>query len=289
MLTLVNPLSQVATEICPESSSDTGQPDPGHFRYLPGGGSQSQYAVPNPCNSCDDPQNADAAACSVFRLMRSKECAGARCRDSQGTFQFYRSFRDQFALQHDIRYEDPIKYPRAEGENCRFLVWALNPSIGVEDVRSRADFPYWSQAWRASQRFVEPAFPQMQVGFIVQSSISRGQHQLHIHIGRLFPDYRQAIDTLRQDPKITQSLTIRGRRFYARYVMDAPGEEAFTGANPFDVASRIVPRGEAAMPEHGILAARSRNRKGVFVLAARGLERDQLDYRAGSACRMILI
>jgi hypothetical protein len=79
---------------------------------------------------------------------------------------------------------------------------------------------------------------------------------------------------------------IRKRWFYARYVMDAPGKEAFTGANPFDVASRIVPRGEVAMPKYGILAARSRNRKGVFVLT-KGLERDQLDYRAESACRMI--
>jgi CDP-diacylglycerol pyrophosphatase len=210
-----------------------------------------------------------------------------RCHDSQGIFQFYRSFRDQFALQYDIRFKDPINYPRAEGENCRFLVWALNPSIGVEDIRSRADFPYWSQAWRASQRFVKPAFPPMQVGFIIQSNKNRGQHQLHIHIGRLFSDYRQAIDTLQQDPKITQSLMIRERWFYARYVMDAPGKEAFTGANPFDVASRIVPRGEVAMPEYGILAARSRNRKGVFVLTTKGLERDQLDYRAKNACQMI--
>jgi hypothetical protein len=157
ILTVISYCSHGATEICPNPDSHTGQPDPWHFRYVPDDGSQAK--VPNPCNSCDDPRNAEAAACGVFRFMRSAACTGVRCEDSQGDFQFYRTFKNQFGLQYDIRYKDPIKYPRAEGENCRFLVWALNPSIGVEDIRTRTDYPYWNQAWRASQHFVKPAYP----------------------------------------------------------------------------------------------------------------------------------
>ncbi len=49
----------------------------------------------------------------------------------------------------------------------------------------------------------------------------------------------------------------------------------------------MIPQGEVAMPEYGILAARSRNRKGGFVLTAKGIERDQLNYRAKNACRLV--
>jgi CDP-diacylglycerol pyrophosphatase len=219
--------------------------------------------------------------------MHSTDCQGKRCQDNQGIIRFYRTFKTQFGLQYDTRYRSPLDYPRAKGENCRFLVWALNPSIGVEDIQTRTDYPYWNQAWRASQHFVKPGFPAQQVGFIIQSAINRGQHQLHIHIGRLFPDYREAIDTLAQNPTITQNIMIRGHLFHARYVLNAPGKGAFTGANPFDVASRIIPN-EDSIPEYGILAAIARNRKGIFVLAAKGIERDQLDYRAKQACRLAL-
>jgi hypothetical protein len=272
------------TELCPNPNTFTGQADPDHYRYLPAGGSPT--SVPSPCNSCDDPLNADFAACGVYRFMHSTACQGRQCRDTQGILNIYRTFKNQFALQYDIRYRDPVRYPRAEGENCRFLVWALNPSIGAEDIHTRTDYSYWNQAWRASQHLVKPSFPMKQVGFIVQSAITRGQHQLHIHIGRLFPDYRQAIDSLQQNPTVTQRIIIRDRLFYARYILNASGKGPFTGANPFDVASGIIPEGIAGIPEYGILAAIATNRKGVFVLAARAVERDQLNYRAKKACRL---
>jgi CDP-diacylglycerol pyrophosphatase len=219
--------------------------------------------------------------------MRSADCQGKRCQDNQGIFRFYRPFKTQFGLQYDTRYRNPLEYPMAKGEKCRFLVWALNPSIGVEDIQTRTDYPYWNQAWRASQYFIKPAFPAKKVGFIIQSAINRGEHQLHIHIGRLYSGYREAIDALEQNPKITQNIMIRGHLFNARYVVNALGKGAFTGASPFDVAGRIIPS-EDTIPEYAILTAIARNRKGIFVLAAKGIERDQLDYRAKQACRLAL-
>lgn len=283
-MTIIPHIANAATELCPNPNTLTGRADPDHYRYVPADGAPT--AVPYPCNSCDDPVNADFAACGVYEFMHSADCQGKRCQDNQGIFKFYRSFKNQFGLQYDIRYRDPVRYPRAEGENCRFLVWALNPSIGVEDVHTRTDYPYWNQAWRASQHLVKPSFPVKQVGFIIQSAITRGQHQLHIHIGRLFPDYRQAIDNLEQDPTITQRITIRDHFFYARYILNASGKGPFTGANPFDVASGMIPEGIAGIPEYGVMAAVAQNRKGIFVLAARGVERDQLNYRAKQACRL---
>ncbi len=283
-LAIIPHVVNAATELCPNPNTLTGQPDPDHYRYVPAEGIPT--SVPDPCNRCDDPLNADLAACGVYRFMHSTDCQSSRCKDNQGVFNFYRTFRKQFALQYDIRYRDPVRYPRAEGENCRFLVWALNPSIGVEDIHARTDYPYWNQAWRASQHLVKPSFPIKQVGFIIQSAITRGQHQLHIHIGRLFPDYRQAIDTLEQNPRIIQRIMIRGRLFYARFILNASGKGPFTGANPFDVASGMIPEGMAGVPEYGIMAAIASNRKGVFVLAARGVERDQLNYRTKQGCRL---
>ena len=283
-LAVMTPAVDAATELCPNPNTLTGQPDPDHYRFVPADGLPT--SVPSPCNSCDDPLNANFAACGVYGFIHSAGCQGRQCQDHQGIFNFYRTFKNQFGLQYDIRYRDPIRYPKAEGENCRFLVWALNPSIGVEDIHTRTDYPYWNQAWRASQHLVKPSFPVKQVGFIIQSAITRGQHQLHIHIGRLFPDYRQAIDTLEQNPSVTQHIIIRNRLFYARYILNTSGKGPFTGANPFDVASGMIPEGIAGIPEYGIMAAMAPNRKGVFVLAARGVERDQLNYRAKQACRL---
>ena len=284
-LTLASQVINAATERCPNPNTLTGQSDPDHFRYVPVGGAPS--AVPEPCNSCDDPINTEVAACKVFRFMHSADCAGDFCQDEQGIFNLYRSFTSQFSLQYDTRYRDPVKYPKAVGENCRFIVWALNPSIGLEDTHTRTDYPYWNHAWRASQHLVKPAFPEDWLGLIIQSPIDRGQHQLHIHIGRLFPDYRKAIDHLQKDPTVTQQIVIRDRLFFARYTLNAPRKGPFTGANPFDVASSMIPEGLSGIPEYGVMAAISSDRKGVFVLAAKGLERDQLNYRANQACRLV--
>lgn len=278
-------LSQAVTARCPSPNSFTGLEDPDHYVLLPS--IDVQTRMPAPCSRCDDPENAAHSGCLVHRLLTSDACGSGRCQDDEGIFVLNASPSRRVALQRDLRYLSPAEHPLARGENCRFLLWALEPSIGIEDRNSRTDFPYWNEAWRASQSLVHPAFPKNQVGFIIQSALTRSQHQLHLHIGRLFEDYQTAILHLKQTPGRTQMVHIRGSLFYARYLLDARGKGPFTGENPFDAVSRMIPEGEAGLAEYGILAARAPDRKGVFVLAARGLERNQLNYRSDKTCRLI--
>ncbi|MEJ1938430.1 hypothetical protein WDZ92_50190, partial [Nostoc sp. NIES-2111] len=61
----------------------------------------------------------------------SPACASGRCADRQGEFAVH---RDQgIILQYDTRFRQPERYDRARGENCRFVVWAMEPVVGVED------------------------------------------------------------------------------------------------------------------------------------------------------------
>jgi hypothetical protein len=120
--------------------------------------------------------------CKIYQFLHSSNCQASRCQDEQGVFRLFAKPTDRFALQYDTRYLDPVSFPKAEGENCRFLIWALEPSTGLEGSNSRNNYPYWHQAWKVSQQRVRPAFHSMEVGFIIQPDRVRGQHQLHIHI-----------------------------------------------------------------------------------------------------------
>ena len=271
--------AMASTQACPVVNTFTGLADPDHYVY-----SGQTDGVPLPCNTCEDPANAQNVRCKIYQFLHSSNCQASRCQDKQGVFRLFARSTDRFALQYDTRYLDPVSFPKAKGENCRFLIWALEPSAGLEDANSRNNYPYWHQAWKASQQRVRPAFHSMEVGFIIQPYSVRGQHQLHIHIGKLFPKYREAIDSLISDPKITQTVSIEGVLFYARYVLDIVGKGPFTGANPFEVARSLIPEGESALADFGILAARARDRKGIVVLVGDNLERDNLNYRNSRAC-----
>jgi len=272
-----------ATELCPNPSSLGASADPDHWIYSKGQGEKD--GINFPCNSCDDPENAESPKCRVYRFLRSEDCRAGDCRDDQGTFRL--NFKDQLATQYDTRYLTPDVYPKAQGENCRILIWALQPVTGLEDTNRRGDYPFWYDAWNISQKLVRPAFKKSSVGFITQPYRVRGQHQLHIHIGKLLPEYRTGLDSLRQDPTTIQSLTINGEVLYAKYVLNARPGYPFTGQNPFDVARSIIPGGASEAPDYGILTAVSRDMKGIFVLVGKSLERDQLDYKSDKACRVL--
>jgi hypothetical protein len=62
----------------------------------------------------------------------------------------------------------------------------------------------------------------------------------------------------------------------------------FTGLSPFEVARAIIPGGASSMPRYGVMGAVAKNKKGVFVLAAEGVERDELSYKQRRACRLPL-
>lgn len=243
--------------------------------------------VPNQCNSCLDPTNAVHKACGVDAFLRSQVCSGPSCSDAQGAFVFYRASHLKFSLQHDLRYRDPVRFPRATGESCRFLIWSVDPVIGVEDAALRDRYNFWRQAYIASSTLVQPTFATAELALAIQPAITRGQHQFHIHIGTLTDTYRQAIDALLLDPSVIQTVGLNGYDFVAKYVPNAVGGDPFTGLSPFEVTRKMIPGGESAMPLYGILAAIARSGDGVFVLAAKGFDRDELNFRQTYDCDFV--
>ena len=55
------PAVHAGTGLCPNPNTLTGRPDPGHFHLITG--DEDKDAVPLPCNSCEDPNNAEFSAC----------------------------------------------------------------------------------------------------------------------------------------------------------------------------------------------------------------------------------
>lgn len=191
----------------------------------------------------------------------------------------------RYALQRDLRYTNPERFPRAAGETCRFLLWALDPIIGVEDQKALGHLNYWRLAFEASQQQVVPPFPPDRVGLVVQSALTRGQHQFHLHIGTITELYRQAVRTLRRDPASIQPVLINGYQMRVKYVPDRAGEGPFSGEDPLAVARSMLAEGESAMAIHGILAARAPEGGGTFVFISGGLAREELNYRQPFACQ----
>jgi len=269
-----------STERCPVVNTLTGRQDADHW-FSPARQNADDHA-PNQCNSCVDQGNLDQKTCGVWKLIHSAMCGSQHCSDAEGEFFSYPGLN--IGLQHDLRFHDPARFKSADGENCRFILWALNPVIGIEDINARTRVNYWQLAYQASQSLVEPPFPDNLLAIAIQGPLNRGQHQLHLHIGTVSEEYRHAIDSLARKPEMTQTVVIGEYDFTARYVPNGTVGEPFTGANLFDVASEMIPGGEGSMPLYGILAAVARGGEGVFVLAAKKFERRDLNFRQPYAC-----
>lgn len=242
--------------------------------------------VPRQCETCIAPENFTHHACRVDRFIRSSLCSGLVCSDTQGEFLMQHGQSKRFALQHDLRFQDDSKYPRASGESCRFILWALDPVVGVEDIYLRKQKNYWQQSFEASQQLVSPRFPMSSLALGIQPATQRGQHQLHIHIGTLGSGYRKAIDSLDLDSQATQMIDLNGYKFYVRYIPDLEDEKPFSGRNPFDVVSEMIPGGERSMPLYGVLVAIAKNQKGIFVLASQNWERSEINFKQAQVCAL---
>lgn len=274
--------AQSPAALCPAINTLTGQPDAGHW-YSPAR-HNTDDRVPHQCNTCLDKENRHHAACSVATFVQSDACKDLRCGDQEGEFALYPTDAQQIGVQHDIRYRSPARYKDAINEGCRFIMWALDPVIGVEDVNARTARNYWRLAYMASQSLVQPAFAESELAIAIQPPTDRGQHQLHLHLGTLGNDYRRAIDTLGQKAGITQSIRIGNYDFIAQYTPNGTPGQPYSGANPFDIASKMLPDGEASMPVYGILTAIAKGGEGIFVLAAKKFDRRVLNYRQAHAC-----
>lgn len=239
--------------------------------------------APQPCASCAEPANAGAGTCAVYRFLASAACADGRCRDAQGEFVRRENGGDTFFLQHDTRFRDPIRFARARGENCRVLLWAIEPVVGIEDVPGYSGRHYWQDAYVASQRMVEPPFAKDDVAFAIQPATTRGQHQFHIHIGTLKPDYRAALAAL---PPDATHVRIGRYDFHARFIAVPAGVNPFAGIDVLAIARSLMPRGAADLPLHGVLATVTEGGRGLWILTAPRFERSELNYARPAECRL---
>lgn len=267
---------------CQSINSESLNRDQNHWHSLSLSNIDDQAI--NQCNSCLDPLNTNHKSCRVDSFLRSNICAGTSCGDTQGLFNLYNSNGYRLALQHDLRYQNPGLYPRAQGEGCRFILWALDPVIGVEDKNRRSAINYWREAYLASQTTVQPPYPRETLGLIIQSALTRGQHQLHIHMGTLTQEYQQALLVLNTNPEITQYVSINGYDFLVRYVPNSSVDDPYLNINLFEKASQMLPKGEADMPRYGLMTALSGDLRGVYLMAALGLDRAELNYSQQYQC-----
>ncbi|WP_312861409.1 CDP-diacylglycerol diphosphatase [Segnochrobactrum spirostomi] len=219
----------------------------------------------------------------MYRFLTSPACAGGRCADGQGEFVARTIGGHDVFLQYDTRYRSPERYPRARGENCRFLVWAIDPVAGIEDVGGYAGRNYWRDAYVAAQTLVEPPFAPDGLALAIQPATTRGQHQLHLHVGTLLPAYRTALAGL---PRETSKVLINGYDFRARFIAVAAGDAPFEGIDVFAIVREMLPRGAADLPLYGVLATVTDGGKGIWILAAERFNRIELNYRQPTACRL---
>ncbi|WP_247657568.1 CDP-diacylglycerol diphosphatase [Aquabacter sp. L1I39] len=274
---------QGAPFLCPAFPSDS----PALDHWASPSRANAYDKVPAPCRSCDDPRNAGAKACTVRRFITSPLCAGGRCSDSQGEFMADRKADGGFVLQYDTRFQSPDRYPRAAGENCRFILWARDPVIGIEDVNGLSARNFWSDAYFASQSLVTPPFALDGLAFLAQSALNRSQHQLHIHIGTLAPPYLAAFAGL--DPAAGDAVTrlhVNGYDARVRVFPVSPGSDPFASRDIGAIARGMLPGGASDLTTHGILAALVGGGSRLVVLVARRLDRVELNYKAPHACRL---
>lgn len=278
------PVQHGPTAACPLLKTTTGQPDPGHWFSPPAANTNDK--APNPCNPCSDPANAPLKTCGVYRFLTSPACASGTCADREGEFRFYQGDGRRFFLQRDTRYQHPDRFPLAEGENCRFVLWAAEPVVGLEDVNAHAGRNHWSDAYFASESLVMPAFPRDDLAFLTQSALNRSQHQLHIHVGTLAATYGTALARLAPAPGEVARTTINGYAFRVRMIPVVAGSDPFAGVDIFAIARDMLPAGAADLPTHGILAAITHGGTRLWVLVAERLDRIELNYRQAVPCRL---
>lgn len=240
--------------------------------------------VPLQCQTCEHPDNRQDSACIVYRMLESEECAHGRCRNEHGDV--WLDPKRGIALQHSLRFQKPWKFFLDTGKNCWFILWALEPVVGVEHAGARDQRNYWQAAYQAARHRIDPPIPDAELAVIVQPAHRRSQHQLHLHIGRLEAFDRQAIDELPTEPGQVHAFELNRLAMRALYVPDSNTGEPVLSWSVFEAVQAMWPDGVARMPRVGILLARATDGKGSWVLAAEGLTRSHMRLSANEDCRL---
>lgn len=242
--------------------------------------------APSPCETCDHPDNRQNPACIVARMLASEDCVDGRCGNEHGDM--WLDADNGIAIQRSLRFQKPWKFLLDAGQNCWFLLWALEPVVGVEHAGAREQRDYWRLAYEAAGEWIDPPIPDAELAIMIQPAHRRSQHQLHLHIGRLDQTYRQAIDALPATSGQVHAFELDGLALRAIYVPDQTQEESSPSWSVFDVVQSMVPGGASMMPRMGILLARSTDGKGSWVLAAEGMTRMIMQLSAKQDCKLNL-
>lgn len=241
--------------------------------------------VPEQCRTCADSANREHASCAVYRILQSEACRDGHCTSEQGDF--WLNWSEGYAIEQSTRFKRPLRYILDAGSNCWFMVWALEPVIGVEHARLRDSVNFWQVAFEVGTKQLQPPIPESEIAMIIQPANKRSQHQLHIHVGRLQSGYRELLDGLPAQPDGIEEIRFDGHDFVVRYLSDLPDQDPLEGVAVFEAAAAMIPNGESAMPLAGVLVARASNGAGTWVMAAQGLTRRELVVSQPQACRFL--
>lgn len=250
--------------------------------YSPVSNNLADHA-PEQCGTCAREPNAQDPGCSVYRMLMSDECRDGLCNNDQGEFRV--NWQDGYALQRSLRYKNPFNHILDARNNCWFLVWALEPVIGIEHWGARDSTNFWRAGYLAATEAIDPPIAQRDLAMLIQPADTRSQHQLHIHIGRLQPGYRESLDRLPQVPGDTHEIRLGASRLFVRYLPDLQEKQPLEGYRVFDEVSAMIPGGEASMPLFGVLVARATDGTGSWLVAREGLTRWELVLSEATACQ----
>lgn len=273
---LVAHTPHAATALCPSVDSA-----PGEHWYSP---SVNNWAdtVPEQCGTCADASNSEHASCAVNRIFQSEDCRDGYCTSEQGDF--WLNWSEGYAVEQSLRFKRPFRYILDAGSNCWFMVWALEPVIGVEHAAMRDSVNFWQVGFEVGTKQLEPPIPQSELAMVIQPANKRSQHQLHIHIGRLQSGYRELLDGLPAQADAIEEISFDGHDFVIRYLPDLSGKDPLAGVAVFEMVASMIPNGESAMPLTGVLVARASDGVGSWVMAAQGLTRRELVVSSPQSC-----
>jgi len=240
--------------------------------------------VPHQCHSCLDAGNASHAACWVFGFLQSEACAAGHCRTEQGAFEL--DHADGVALQQSLRYQSAWTYWLDARSNCWFLLWALDPVIGIEDAAHQEKNNYWQLAFEAAQTKIDPPIAPNELALMIHSAKTRSQHQLHIHIGRLKADWRQTIDQLAQKPEQRMIARLSGRDHQMIFLPDKFPGSPLKDVAVFETVQALLPLGAAEMPNQTVMVTRAADQTGSWVIVNEQMTRSDMVFRLASGCQL---
>ncbi len=269
--------SQLGAQEPEKQAYDTFHCGDGHWAYT------YEKDISDRCLDCKQPVNKSSEACSLWRSAQD-------CIENSNCPHCDKSYTKSYGA---VLFDKDSKDPKIR--ECHWLVVPSDPVIGVEDLKRRETHNYWYDAWLAATTVIKPKIlPTTDIGLAINPATGRGQHQLHIHIGRLPNDLRNTLNrqnihryplwkqiTVSTYNKITGKTTPH-TGCYATFITPKdylPGEKF---PAPFSQRDTTQVK-EHNMPHYGIIVASQKDtekEKGFYVCYCKDTSVEYaLDYR----------